>query len=159
MADKNTLIIIDQTGENADTEQMASGGSSPIASKSTAPKTQKAAQPKTKSKGIGMTAIATGLILSVAKQGANLVLSSVGMITGDTLKQNRVNTALKGAGYIAAFATLNPVVIGGALVSIGMEATTYAVNEGHRVKWENIQIQEDTVYKNLLTAGNGRKRL
>lgn len=157
IGDKTYIILADEQGAKRRTEPMASDMPLSQIPYDTQPKTAPAIETTTTSIN-AMGVVATGMALNAAKSASNLALSSVGMITGDSLKQQRVNDGLKLAGYAASVATLNPVIIGAAAISFATEAAGYAVKESHRRKLETIAVQNAEQYQRLSTTQYGRGR-
>lgn len=149
--DKIHIIITDKQGDKSTIDPMAEDMSILQLPNDTAPKMQAG-------RADVSSIVVTGLALNAAKSGANLALSSVGLATNDRLKQQRVNDAMKLVGLTSAFATLNPAVIGAAVIGVAVDGANYAIQESYRRRDEAVRIQEAEVYKDLRTAKYGRGR-
>lgn len=153
------VTIVNETGEFAQTEQMpdfmdTAPENIPVNNE---PKTMTRTGTKTVPRSGAI--IAAGVALNAGRQAAQMVMSNVGMITGDSVKQNRVNTLIKGLGYVAGFASMNPAIMIGTAINLGLEVSQYAINENHRLRWENIRQAEQNKMKNLSAYSEGRTRL
>ena len=151
------VLIENRTGEHSRTEPMADYMDASTIPTNAQPKTSPMLATKT-APGLGITAIGTAVVLSAGKQASNIALASVGMLTGDSLKQNRVNTAIKMSSYAAGLLTFNPVIIAGVAISAGGEAISYGIGEAERKKWEAVKIQNEKQYRDILIGSEGRHR-
>lgn len=104
----------------------------------------------------GLT-VAKAMALSVARQSISNVTSRVGATTRSNVKQQRVNSATKIAGYGIGIGTAIATGNYGALAIMGISAVTNAVTEG--IDYErNRSIEMTALSINRQRAGLDRSR-
>lgn len=117
MADTNINIIFRNGAEPGNESNPETPGSTPNPEDPTEQKEEK---------GKG-TSFSTGaLALYIGKQALNMATSRVGVITGNSLLQEKVNATLKIVGYAGAIA-VNPVM---GIMAIGVDMISQNIDYG-----------------------------